>query len=61
MTMPILILQGRYDPGQHPEEYVHSHEFAADLRVEFVEANHFTHIENPAAVNQAIRRFLDSV
>ena len=61
MTMPILILQGRYDPGQHPEEYVRSHEFAADLRVEFVEANHFTHIENPAAVNQAIRRFLDSV
>ena len=30
------------------------------LRVEFVEANHFSHLENPTAVNQAIRRFLDS-
>ncbi|MEM9403832.1 MAG: alpha/beta hydrolase [Pseudomonadota bacterium] len=62
MTMPILILQGRYDPGQHPEEYAKSSEFARDLRVEFVDANHFSHIENPQAVNLAIRRFLpDSV
>ena len=61
MTMPVLILQGRWDPGQHPEEYARSSEFAADLRVEFVEANHFTHIENPVACNRAIRRFLGSV
>ena len=60
MTMPILILQGRWDPGQHPEEYARSSEFAANLRVEFVEANHFSHLENPTAVNQAIRRFLGS-
>ncbi|MEM1261712.1 MAG: alpha/beta hydrolase [Pseudomonadota bacterium] len=58
MTMPILILQGRYDAGQHPEEYADSASFATDLRVEFVEANHFSHIENPVAVNHAIRRFL---
>ncbi|MEM7280650.1 MAG: alpha/beta hydrolase [Pseudomonadota bacterium] len=61
MTMPILILQGRYDHGQHPEEYAKSADFAPDLRVEFVEANHFSHIENPTAVNAAIRRFLDTV
>lgn len=60
MSMPILILQGRWDPGQHPEEYARSSEFAANLRVEFVEANHFSHLENPRAVNQAISRFLDS-
>ena len=60
MTMPILILQGRWDPGQHPEEYARSSEFAANLRVEFVEANHFAHLENPVACNRAIRRFLDS-
>ena len=60
MNMPILILQGRWDPGQHPEEYARSSEFAANLRVEFVEANHFSHLENPRAVSQAIRRFLDS-
>ena len=58
MTMPLLILQARYDPGQHPEEYANSAEFAADARVEFVDANHFSHIENPQAVNMAIRRFL---
>ena len=61
MTMPILILQGRYDPGQHPEEYANSAKFAADLRVEFVDASHFSHIENPTAVNLAIRRFLDGL
>ena len=58
MTMPMLILQGKYDPGQHPEEYARSHEFAENLRVEFVEASHFSHIENPEAVNEAILRFL---
>ena len=58
MTMPMLILQGRYDAGQHPEEYANSADFAADLRVEFVDANHFSHIEHPVAVNFAIRRFL---
>ena len=62
MTMPILILQGRYDPGQHPEEYANSAEFASNLRIEFVDANHFSHLENPEAVNRAIRGFLsDSV
>ncbi|MEM7704519.1 MAG: alpha/beta hydrolase [Pseudomonadota bacterium] len=59
MSMPILILQGRYDAGQHPEEYAKSADFVKDLRVEFVDANHFSHIENPQAVNGAIRRFLD--
>ncbi len=58
MTMPMLILQGRYDHGQHPEEYAKSADFATDLRVEFVVASHFCHIENPIAVYVAIRRFL---
>ncbi len=59
MTMPILILQGRYDRGQHPEEYAKSPEFAKNLRVQFVEANHFAHIENPTAVSAAIRAFFE--
>ncbi|MEM7019760.1 MAG: alpha/beta hydrolase [Pseudomonadota bacterium] len=58
MTMPMLILQGRYDPGQHPSEYERSTEFVKNLRVQFVEASHFSHIENPEAVNSAILRFL---
>ncbi len=58
MTMPMLVLQGKWDAGQHPEEYARSADFAGDVVVEFVEANHFSHIENPRAVNGAIRRFL---
>ncbi|MEM1112767.1 MAG: alpha/beta hydrolase [Pseudomonadota bacterium] len=58
MTMPLLILQGKYDPGQHMEEYAHSADYASDLSVQFVEANHFAHIENPRVVNAAIRRFI---
>ncbi|MEM6605678.1 MAG: alpha/beta hydrolase [Pseudomonadota bacterium] len=57
LTMPTLILQGKYDAGQHPEEYARSHEFADDLRVAFVEGNHFSHLENPRAINSAIRAF----
>ncbi len=60
MSMPMLLLQGRWDPGQHPEEYANAPDFVADARVQFVQANHFTHIENPQAVNQAIRGFLSS-
>lgn len=59
MTMPMLILQGRNDPGQHPEEYENSPSFVSDCRVEFVDASHFCHIENPTAVNAAIRSWLD--
>lgn len=59
MTMPMLILQGRYDRGQHPEEYANSPSFVTDCQVRFVEANHFSHIENPTAVNAAIRSWLD--
>ena len=58
MTMPILILQGRWDPGQHPEEYARSKRVRAGPPGEFVEASHFSHLENPTAVNHAIRRFL---
>ncbi len=58
MTMPMLILQGRLDRGQHPEEYDNSPSFVSDCRVEFVDASHFCHIENPTDVNAAIRTFL---
>ncbi len=58
MTMPMLILQGRYDKGQHPEEYDRCTDFVTDARVQFIHANHFFHLENPLATNHAIRRFL---
>ena len=58
MTMPTLILQGRFDPGQHPEEYEHSHTLIPNGRVQFVEAGHFFHVETPEATS---RVFLDFI
>ncbi len=57
MTMPMLILQGKYDKGQHPAEYAQSPNFVSDARVSFIEASHFLHLENPVATNGAIRKF----
>lgn len=57
MTMPILILQGKHDPGQHPEEYYNSHTICPDLRVEFIDAGHFFHGEVPEITNKAILNF----
>lgn len=57
MTMPMLILQSWYDKGQHPEEYDRSADFVSDARVQFIHANHFFHLEDPAATNHAIRKF----
>ncbi|MEM6532968.1 MAG: alpha/beta hydrolase [Myxococcota bacterium] len=50
MTMPVVILQGIHDPGQHPEEYSKSAELIPNGRVVLVEANHFIHSEDPALV-----------
>ncbi|MEO0465659.1 MAG: alpha/beta hydrolase [Pseudomonadota bacterium] len=58
MSMPVLFLQGRYDPGQHPAEYEHTPDFVENGRVDFVEAAHFPHIENPDEVTQKIRDFI---
>ena len=58
MTMPVLFLQGRLDPGQHEAEYAHTPQFVANGHVEFVEAGHFLHLEAPQAVNRVMRQFL---
>ncbi|MEX3936141.1 alpha/beta fold hydrolase [Paraburkholderia phymatum] len=60
MTMPVLILQGRYDKGQHPSEYARSADFGPKIKVQVIEASHFSHLENPVAVNAAIRAFFQS-
>ncbi len=61
MTMPILILQGRHDPGQHPEEYEQSHTIAPDLRVKFIDAGHFFHLEAPEKANEVMLDFLNGL
>ncbi len=58
MTMPVLFLQGRLDPGQHPEEYERTPEFVTNGRVEFIEGNHFFHLCDPEATTSAMRSFL---
>ncbi|HAA16565.1 MAG TPA: hypothetical protein DCE41_34595 [Cytophagales bacterium] len=58
MTMPVLFLQGRLDPGQHPEEYADTPDFVLDGRVEFIEGNHFFQLGAPEATSKAMRDFL---
>ena len=58
MTMPVLFLQGRLDPGQHPEEYERTPEFVTNGRVEFIEGNHFFQLGAPDAATDAMRTFL---
>ncbi|MEM8897431.1 MAG: alpha/beta fold hydrolase [Bacteroidota bacterium] len=58
MTMPVLILQGRYDPGQHPKEYEHSHTIIPNARVQFVEAGHFFHVEAPEVTSEIFLDFI---
>jgi len=58
MTMPILQVQGKYDPGQHPEEYYNIHETVPTSTVTFIEAGHFCHEEAPEEVNEVVREFL---
>ena len=58
MTMPVLFLQGRLDPGQPPEEFFRVDEAVPQGTLEFIEAGHFLHLEAPEAVNAAMLEFL---
>jgi pimeloyl-ACP methyl ester carboxylesterase len=58
MTMPVLFLQGRLDPGQQPGEYFRVGESVARGKLDFIEAGHFIHLEAPEQVNAAILTFL---
>ncbi len=58
MTMPVLQVQGKYDPGQHPEEYARIHETVPTSSVAFIEAGHFCHEEAPEEVNEVVKEFL---
>ncbi|MEM7537793.1 MAG: alpha/beta hydrolase [Chloroflexota bacterium] len=58
MTMPVLFLQGKNDPGQHPEEYENTPDFVANGRVQFIDGNHFFQLGVPEAATAAMRAFL---
>ncbi|MEM7583573.1 MAG: alpha/beta hydrolase [Acidobacteriota bacterium] len=50
MTMPVVLLQGIRDPGQHAEEYYRAADLLPNGRVVLVDANHFIHTEDPDLV-----------
>lgn len=58
MTMPLLFLQGRLDPGQHVEEYENTPSFVANGQVQFLDGNHFFQLEVPDDASAAMRTFL---
>ncbi|MEM9887558.1 MAG: alpha/beta hydrolase [Bacteroidota bacterium] len=58
MTMPVLFLQGKNDPGQHPEEYENTPDFVTNGRVQFIDGNHFFQLGAPEATAVAMRTFL---
>ncbi|MEO1410295.1 MAG: alpha/beta fold hydrolase [Bacteroidota bacterium] len=60
MTMPVLFLQGRFDPGQHPEEYENTPDFVTNGRVEFIDGNHFFQLGALEATTLAMRNFLSA-
>lgn len=55
MTMPVFIVQGDEDPGQHPEEYYRSADHVPKGRVVIVDTNHFIHTEQPELVADLAR------
>lgn len=56
MSMPVVLLQGVRDPGQHAEEYFRSASSIANGRVVLVDANHFVHTEDPGLVARVAHR-----
>ncbi|MEM7658581.1 MAG: alpha/beta hydrolase, partial [Bacteroidota bacterium] len=58
LTMPVLFLQGKNDPGQHREEYENTPDFVKNGRVQFIDGNHFFQLGAPEAATAAMRDFL---
>ena len=61
MTMPVLIVQGTRDPGQHAEEYYRSADVIPNGRVVLVDANHFIHTEDPKLVADLARDLFENL
>lgn len=59
MTMPVVLLQGSRDPAQRLEEYFRSADLLPNGRVVIVDANHFIHAEDPAAVARIARNLFE--
>ena len=61
LTMPVLFLQGRLDPGQPPSDYEGLEDLKPNFKLEWIEdAGHFQHLDKPAETTAAIRRFFSN-
>jgi pimeloyl-ACP methyl ester carboxylesterase len=58
MDFPVLLLQGDDDPNQPHYYFEGAEDEFPDARLLFVpDTGHFLHLEQPAAVNCALREF----
>ncbi|MEL6761439.1 MAG: alpha/beta hydrolase [Myxococcota bacterium] len=60
MTMPVVLLQGTRDPGQHAEEYYRAADLIPNGRAVLVDANHFIHTEDPRLVARVARDLFEN-
>lgn len=62
LDVPTLVVHGEEDEGIAPEQAIPVAEAASDGRVELIpEAGHGANVEQPEAVNEALRDFLSDV
>jgi proline iminopeptidase len=61
ITVPVLVLAGRYDRALYPRLQRQFTEYAPQIRLEFMErSGSFSHVEEPEAVLELIREFTAS-
>ena len=59
MKCPVHLIQAELDPGQNPVDYEGLEALGTNFSIEWIEgAGHFSHLEKPAEVTAALRRFL---
>ncbi len=59
MDLPVLLLQADSDPAQPPSYYEGATDAFPDAELQWVgESGHFTELEQPDQVTEAIREFL---
>ncbi len=58
ITVPVMVLAGRYDRALYPAMQRQFIEYAPQIRLEFLErSGSFSHVEEPDAVSTLVREF----
>ncbi len=59
MKCPVHLIQAELDPGQRPADFQGLADLGSNFSIEWIPgAGHFSHLEKPAEVTRALRRFL---